>query len=84
MARMSTSEETSALIASLEAGRETGRLTIESADGRTCRAYVLMGKVFHAEGPAGEGASQHLQMRAHGLTCPCHSMKRPTFLKSRL
>jgi hypothetical protein len=68
MARMSTSEETSALIASLEAGRETGRLTIESADGRTCRAYVLMGKVFHAEGPAGEGASQHLQMRAHGLT----------------
>jgi hypothetical protein len=55
MSRMSTSEETSALIASLEAGRETGRLTIESADGRTCRVYVLMGKVFYAEGPAGEG-----------------------------
>jgi hypothetical protein len=52
---MSTSEETSALIASLEAGRATGRLTIESADGRTCRVYVLMGKVFHAEGPAGVG-----------------------------
>jgi len=55
MAPMSTSEETSAFIASLEEGLKTGRLTIESADGRICRAYVLMGKVFHAEGPAGEG-----------------------------
>jgi hypothetical protein len=49
------SEETSALIAGLEARQATGRLTIESVDGRTCRVYVLMGKVFHAEGPAGEG-----------------------------
>jgi hypothetical protein len=55
MARMSTSEETSALIASLEVGRETGLLTIESADGQICRVYILMGKVFDAEGPAGEG-----------------------------
>jgi hypothetical protein len=55
MARMSTPEETAALLASLEVGRQTGRLTIESTDGRVCRAYVLMGKVFHAEGPAGEG-----------------------------
>jgi hypothetical protein len=55
MALMSTSEETSALIESLEAGRATGRLTIQSADGRTCRVYVLMGKVFYAEGPSGEG-----------------------------
>jgi hypothetical protein len=55
MARMSTSEDTSALLANLEVGRETGRLTIESADGQICRVYVLMGKVFYAEGPAGEG-----------------------------
>src|ERR1700693_3920383 len=55
MARMSTSKETSALIASLEVGRETGRLTIESADGQICRVYVLMGKLVYAEGPAGEG-----------------------------
>lgn len=55
MAPMSTPEETSVLLANLEAGRQTGCLTIESADGRVCRVYILMGKVFHAEGPAAEG-----------------------------
>jgi hypothetical protein len=55
MAPMSTPRETSALLDSTEAGRQTGCLTIESADGRVCHVYVLMGKVFHAEGPAGEG-----------------------------
>jgi Domain of unknown function (DUF4388) len=55
MAPMSTAEEASALLASLEAGRQTGCLTVDSADGRVCRVYVLMGKAFHAEGPAGEG-----------------------------
>jgi hypothetical protein len=52
---MSTPDESSALLASLEEGRQTGSLTIESADGRFCRVYILMGKVFHAAGPAGEG-----------------------------
>lgn len=55
MAPMSTAEEASALLASLEAARQTGCLTVHSVDGRVCRVYVLMGKVFHAEGPAGEG-----------------------------
>ncbi len=55
MAQMSTPEETAALLASLREGRETGRLSIESTDGRLCRVYILMGNVFHAEGPDRQG-----------------------------
>jgi hypothetical protein len=55
MAPMSTAAETSALLASLEAGRETGCLTVHSVDGQVCRVYLLVGKAFHTEGPAGEG-----------------------------
>jgi hypothetical protein len=52
---MSTPADTSNLIAELKATRQSGCLTIESTDGRTCRLYLLMGRIFHAEGPTGEG-----------------------------
>lgn len=52
---MSTPADTRTLIAQLQANRQSGCLTIESADGRTCRVYLLMGRVFHAEGPTYEG-----------------------------
>lgn len=48
-------EDTAGLLAQLEAERQTGCLTIESGDGRVCRVFLLMGKIFHAQGPAGEG-----------------------------
>jgi hypothetical protein len=41
----------------LEAERQTGCMTIASADGHVGRVYLLLGKVFHAEGPGGEGQS---------------------------
>jgi len=50
-------QTTPALIGQLEAGRQSGCLTIESGDGLVCRVYLLMGKIFHASGPAGEGES---------------------------
>lgn len=55
MAPMSSPQDTAALLAQLEAARHTGCLTMASADGLVCRVYLLMGKVFHAEGPAAEG-----------------------------
>lgn len=49
---------TQAVLAELMTMRETGCLTIRSADdGAVCRVYLLMGKPFHAEGPTGEGDS---------------------------
>lgn len=43
------------MLAQLEAERQTGCLTITSADGRVCRVYLLMGQTFHAEGPDAQG-----------------------------
>lgn len=54
---MGSRQTTAALIGQLEAGRQSGCLTIESGDGLVCRVYLLMGKIFHASGPAGEGES---------------------------
>ena len=54
---MESHQNTSALIGQLEADRQSGCLTIESGDGLVCRLYLLMGKIFHASGPAGEGES---------------------------
>jgi hypothetical protein len=43
------------MLAQLEAERQTGCLTITSADGLVCRVYLLMGRTFHAEGPDVQG-----------------------------
>jgi hypothetical protein len=52
---MSNSQDTTRLLAQLVGERRTGCLTVDSADGRVCRVYLLMGKVFHAEGADTEG-----------------------------
>jgi hypothetical protein len=39
----------------LEGERATGRLTVRRPDGGVARLYMRNGRVFHAEGPAGEG-----------------------------
>lgn len=54
---MGSRQDASALIGQLEADRQSGCLTIESGDGLVCRVYLLMGKIFHASGPGGEGES---------------------------
>jgi hypothetical protein len=43
------------MLLQLEAERQTGCMTIASAAGQVGRIYLLLGKVFHAEGPEGEG-----------------------------
>ena len=56
MPRMSVAERTAAAqLDQLKASRSTGCLIIESASGLECRVYLLMGRVFHADGPSGEG-----------------------------
>ena len=50
-----TPDETGSFLSDLEANRQTGCLTISSADGRVCRVYLLMGRPFHAEGPNSDG-----------------------------
>jgi hypothetical protein len=52
---MSNPGDAAGQLALLVAERKTGCLTIDSADGRLCRVYLVMGKIFHAEGPGTEG-----------------------------
>lgn len=57
MSPMPGRQSASALLAQLQSDRQSGCLTIESTDGLVCRVYLLFGKIFHADGPAGEGES---------------------------
>jgi hypothetical protein len=52
---VSTAQETAGMLSQLEAERQTGCLTISSAEGMVCRVYLLMGQIFHAEGPDAQG-----------------------------
>lgn len=52
---MAGPEETTELLERLEANRETGCLTVATANGMVGRVYVLMGKVIHAEASGLEG-----------------------------
>lgn len=45
------------MLLQLEIERQTGCMTIATADGNISRVYLRLGKVFHAEGPGGEGQS---------------------------
>lgn len=52
------------MLLQLEAERQTGCMTIDSADGHIGRVYLRLGKVFHAEGPGGEGSSAFAEARS--------------------
>jgi hypothetical protein len=54
---VSSAEEARGLLTQLEAQRDTGCLTITSADGLVCQVYLVAGRAFHAVGPMGEGES---------------------------
>ncbi len=54
---MSSQQDTVDMLSRLENERQTGCLTIDSADGRVCRVYLLFGEKVHVEGPATEGDS---------------------------
>jgi hypothetical protein len=41
----------------LEMGGATGCLLVQGSDGAQIRVYLVLGQVFHAEGPAGEGVA---------------------------
>ena len=49
------SENAAQALDRLESERATGRLTVRKPDGGTIKLYMRNGRVFHAEGPAGEG-----------------------------
>ena len=49
------SENAAEALDRLESERATGRLTVRKPGGETARLYMRRGRVFHAEGPVGEG-----------------------------